>query len=288
MKNNQHRFKSVIVSRETIDLLKKSIKKCYKSLAEPKDNIKAQLDKQLAIKRLKVVAEILQGKQSAKVLDLGCGVGYLVAFLNKNNIDAYGIEPDKYSFAAAQSLLKTNKIKSSKIKQAMGESFNFKEKFDLIISFQVIEHTQNPQKVFKQCHQHLKKDGRIYFIIPNYHSFWEGHYGVLWTPWLNKTLAKIYIKLLGKDPSFINTIQFITPKMIKKILSQTDFKLISLGEEEFKQRMIKGSFMTFGYTYKLLPILSLIKFFKLNKLITQFCLKTNTFYPIIVYAKKST
>jgi len=279
-------FRQVVIPQKCRDLLKISVEKSYQSLASSEVGIKVQLDKSLAIRRIRAIKRILKNKKNIKVLDLGCGAGYLVAFLNKNGIDAYGIEPDKCSFAAAQALLKANKIKASKIKNIAGESFHSKTKFDLIVSFQVIEHTQTPKKVFQQCHQHLKKDGQIYFIIPNYHSFWEGHYGVPWLPWLNKKTAKIYVKLLGKDPSFIDTLQFITPKMIKKILTQKGFKLISLGEEKFKQRMIKANFMAFGRTQRLLPLLSLIKFFKLNKLITHFCLKTDTFYPIIIYARR--
>lgn len=286
MRSKKNLFQSVRVSKQSIDLLHHSIEESYQTLANPEVGIKVQLDRQLAIRRIKTVTRILKNKKNTKVLDLGCGAGYLVAFLNKNNIDTYGIEPDKGSFAAAQSLLKENRIKSSRIKNMAGESFGFREKFDLIVSFQVIEHTQDPLKVFQQCHKQLKKDGKIYFIVPNYHSFWEGHYGILWLPWLNKKTAKFYVRLFNKTPNYIDTLQFITPKKIRQLLNQTRFELISLGESKFNQRMGKANFMPFGHTGKLLPILSFLKKIKLNRLIAKISLRTDTFYPLIVYAKR--
>jgi 2-polyprenyl-3-methyl-5-hydroxy-6-metoxy-1,4-benzoquinol methylase len=286
MKSNKRLFKPVIVSQQSINLLKISIKKSYQTLANLTASTKVQLNKELSIKRYKIINNLLKNKRNAKVLDLGCGAGYLVAFLNKNKIDAYGIEPDKWSFAAAQSLLKENLIETSKVKNLFGESFNFQNKFDLIVSFQVIEHTQNPEQVFKQCYQQLKKGGQIYFVIPNYHSFWEGHYGIFWLPWLNKLAAKLYVRLLNKSPAFIDTLQFITPRLIRELVNKSGFRLISLGEKEFLKRMTRGRFSAYGNTGKILPWLSLIKKLKLNKILASIALKTDVFYPIIVNAVK--
>lgn len=284
--SRNRKFKDALVPKSVKKLLKGATVNCYSSLVKGNATIAVQLDQKLATLRLLKIKQILKNKKHPKVLDLGCGAGYLVTFLNLNGVKARGIEPDQYSFKASQELLKANKLEKSRISNTVGEKLTFKNKFDIIVSYQVIEHTQDPAKVFQKCFQALKPGGHIYFVIPNYHSFWEGHYGIFWFPFLNKKNAKIYVKLFGKDPKFIDTLQFITPSKVRTYLKLAGFKSISLGEKVFNKRMKNAKFMSFGHTSKILKPLLLLKKLKLNQLIAKICLKTDTFYPIIVLAQK--
>ena len=285
----KEKYKEIVVPSESRLFLNKSIKKNYPELRKKlRTNPKVQFNKALAIKRLNLIKKLLQNKKG-KVLDIGCGAGYLTAFLNKNKIQSYGVEPDNNSFLAGQKLLKKNKINPGRIIKKSGENFSFNTKFDLIVSFQVIEHVRNPKKVFQQSYKYLKKNGKLYFIIPNYHSFWEGHYEIFWIPWLNKKTAKIYLKLLGKKSDLVNELQFITPAKIRKIVHVSGFQLLGMGKEKFKQRMDRAHFNIYNSNNRLsvfLPILKIFKKLRLNSFICWLCLKLDFYYPIIVYASK--
>jgi len=271
----------IIIPSETAALLKEGFGKFYSnSFVENQLNLKRAKD------RSQIVKKLLRGVKNPKILEIGCGAGLQIVALNKLGFNTYGIEPDKHSYLAAKILLKANKIPDNKIKNQCGENLQFKEKFDLIISFQVLEHCKNPPKVFEKSYKHLNPGGKIYFVIPNYQSFWEGHYGIFWLPFLNKKLAKVYVSLIGKNPKLINNLNFIKPNLIRKILKKTGFEIISMGEEEFKKRMKKGFFHAYGSTKKILPFLKIIKRLKLNNIISNFMVKLDLFYPIIVIARK--
>jgi len=82
----------------------------------------------------------------------------------------------------------------------------------------VLEHVKNPEEVIFESVRVLKPGGILQFIIPNYGSWWEGHYGVLMLPGMPKWLFKIYVRLMNRDPDFVDTLQFIKRNDLEKIL----------------------------------------------------------------------
>ena len=75
----------------------------------------------------------------------------------------------------------------------------------------------------------------MYHVCPNYHSFYEGHCRVIWLPFLNKTLGRLYLKLLGRHKPVFETLNLVKPRSIKKALCKhgENISLISLGGAEF-------------------------------------------------------
>ncbi len=55
--------------------------------------------------------------------------------------------------------------------------------------------------------------------IPNYKSFYEGHYNILWIPYifLVKSLARRYVTMRNRKDYFIDELTFTNPRMIRKI-----------------------------------------------------------------------
>jgi 2-polyprenyl-3-methyl-5-hydroxy-6-metoxy-1,4-benzoquinol methylase len=143
--------------------------------------------------------------KSQKILDLGCGNGYLVNYLIKLGYNAYGTDASEKGIAIAK---KTNPerfflqdISSDNLPAGLlGISF------DLIISTEVIEHLYNPQAFIQFCQNQLKQSGEIIITTP-YHGYlknlilsifnkWDSHMNPLWLGghiklWSKKTLSKI-------------------------------------------------------------------------------------------------
>ncbi len=97
--------------------------------------------------------------------------------------------------------------------------------FDIIVNSMVMEHVQNIELVTNEAIRVLKPNGVIKFSIPNYHSFYEGHYKAFWIPFFTKDLSKMYVKfLLKRDPEFINDLNFTTPHIFELILEKTNIE----------------------------------------------------------------
>jgi len=94
-------------------------------------------------------------KDKQKVLDFGCGGGYLLSTFK--NIEKYGVEINSI---ARNEAIKNNIFcfdSSSKLPS---------EKFDLIISDNALEHTENPLLELKELFRSLKKGGIICLVVP--------------------------------------------------------------------------------------------------------------------------
>ena len=202
-----------------------------------------------------------------KLLEIGAGVGtFLIAARKKYNIESFGVEPSKDEFSPfneiSKSLLNEYGLSEKTIFNCSGETLPFHEDtFDLIYSTNVLEHVQNPEKVFSESLRVLKSGGFLQFVIPNYFSFWEGHYGVIWPCLTNKILAKAYARLIGKNPAYIDTLQLISPGYLKSILQnyESDIEILSWGKDILKKRLTNGNYSDWASLKKIRPIVSFVQ-----------------------------
>lgn len=175
--------------------------------------------------------------QTGKILEVGCGLGLFLAICNKRRFDCYGIDPDRDSyrglFQARREFLEANGINKSKILSSVGESLPFRNNsFTHIISFNVLEHVDDLKRLLEESVRVLKKGGILYFRCPNYFSFYEGHFGIFWLPFLaySKTLAKLWVKLWGKNPKFVDELNFVTLQKLSAILRHLPVEIIQTAD----------------------------------------------------------
>lgn len=131
------------------------------------------------------------------ILDVGCGTGRLVKFLNKHGFHSYGIDP--------YAPLPKNKYFS----RAQATKIPFrKASFDLVTSVSVIEHlTKKESKRFiKEVYRVLKPKGYVFLITPNFDSPLRFALGKKWFGY--------------SDPTHIN---FFTPQSLEKLLKKYGF-----------------------------------------------------------------
>lgn len=143
-----------------------------------------------------------------KILDVGCGTGRLVKYLNQKGFKTQGCEPAKEAVKIAQ------KINEGKlIKKASATALPYKtESFDLITSISVIEHlTHKEAKEFiNEAKRVLRPQGFIIIITPNFSSPFR---------YIKKKKWFAY-----SDPTHIN---YFTPKSIRLLLASSGFANIS-------------------------------------------------------------
>ena len=108
--------------------------------------------------------------------------------------------------------------------------------FDYVISLQVLEHVKDPRPLFEEMYRVLKPGGEAVVRCENYLAFREQHYRVPWLPLLPKPLGSLYLRALGRDPSFLNNYIFYTTyPQIWRLASQVGFK-----NETYRRRLKKA------------------------------------------------
>jgi ubiquinone/menaquinone biosynthesis C-methylase UbiE len=178
--------------------------------------------------RLVNFAGSLEGKS---ILDLGCGWGGVVldAAQQGRAQSVVGIEPDEERLAIARELLKECGATHAEIFCGIGEKLPFPDNsFDIVASYQVLEHVQDPAQVMAEVARVLKPGGVVHFSTPNYMGFWEPHYKIFWFPLLPKPLGRLYLKLRGRQTGFLGHLNYVNPFSIRKLLRAQHLSFVDL------------------------------------------------------------
>lgn len=120
--------------------------------------------------REKIIEKYLKNKY---ILDIGCvsnqKTGHfkfarLHEFIRKKAYSVKGLDINKQG---AEYMRK----KGYDVTVGNAETFKLKEKFDVVVAGELIEHLDNQGAFLKNIRQHLKKNGRIIITTPNSFSF---------------------------------------------------------------------------------------------------------------------
>jgi ubiquinone/menaquinone biosynthesis C-methylase UbiE len=98
-------------------------------------------------------------------LEVGCGEGYGTYLLSKKATKIIGLDINKDTIAHASMKYESE---NCKFKVYDGQIIPYKDNtFDVVISFQVIEHIQNETKYISEIYRVLKKNGIFIISTPN-------------------------------------------------------------------------------------------------------------------------
>lgn len=140
------------------------------------------------------------------ILDIGCGTGRLVKFLNKKGFAATGIDKSEEAIKKAQI---TNPKKNIQLASATKLPFK-KNSFDLVCAISVIEHLSETEarKFLKEAYRILKPEGYLFLVTPNYSTPLRIFQGKNWFAYQDPTHVKYYspvsLKKLLKNFGFGN------------------------------------------------------------------------------------
>lgn len=99
------------------------------------------------------------------VLEVGCGEGYGTFLLTKEGFDVIGLDINEETINEAS---KKYQSKNCRFVCYDGKRIPFDdETFDVVISFQVIEHIHDDLGFVKEIHRVLKKGGKLFLTTPN-------------------------------------------------------------------------------------------------------------------------
>lgn len=127
--------------------------------------IQKKLDPFRKIVTNQAILESLKKGKDLKILDAGCGEGYLCRKLAKKGHSVFGIDFSKKLIKTARDL--ENKMPLG-IKYFLGDfrKTDFPPSFfDVVLSHQTINEIANPEKAFREFFRILKKKGKSVFLF---------------------------------------------------------------------------------------------------------------------------
>lgn len=98
------------------------------------------------------------------VIDVGCGTGYGCEILAQKAKRVYGIDYDNEAINYCKKNFATPNIIFIKMD---ANSLDFAKKFDIAVTFQVIEHMSNLSNFVQQLKRVVKQNGMIFISTPN-------------------------------------------------------------------------------------------------------------------------
>ena len=156
--------------------------------------------------------------EGLNILDIGCGGGLISEPMARLGANVTGIDASKKNINIAQIHSKRSGLKINYI-TASPENLSNKEKFDIILNLEIVEHVENVNLYIKSCSQLLKKNG------------------LMFTATLNRSFISYVKAIIGAEYILrwlpIGTHdwnKFIKPEELENFLSQ----------EEFSTKDIKG------------------------------------------------
>ena len=156
-----------------------------------------------------------------KILDIGCGGGLLSEPMCRLGADVTGIDASDKNINIAKIHSKKNNLRINYICSSP-EKLNVKNKFDVILNMEIVEHVEDVNFFLKSCSNLLKKDG-IMFIAT-----------------LNRTLKSYLFAIIGAEYVLrwlpIGTHEwekFLKPEELTSELKKNNLKLDRLDGMKF-------------------------------------------------------
>ena len=104
--------------------------------------------------------------KNIKILDVGCGGGLLSEPMCRLGADVTGIDASDKNINVAKIHSKKNNLKIDYICSSP-EKLDIKNKFDVILNMEIVEHVEDVSFFLKSCSNLLKKDGIMFVATLN-------------------------------------------------------------------------------------------------------------------------
>jgi ubiquinone/menaquinone biosynthesis C-methylase UbiE len=123
------------------------------------------------------------GKRGARLLEVGSGMGHLVAQL-EDTFETYGLDLNHWAVKESKSI-----IQKSSLQTASAQELPFtNNSFNVVIIKHIVEHLPNPEKAINEIGRITAKGGTLILATPNLGSMlkpWKGHRWIGYQEWLS-------------------------------------------------------------------------------------------------------
>jgi SAM-dependent methyltransferase len=115
------------------------------------------------------VLQLLKGQPPCRVLDVGCGPGALISELSALGYKAYGVDRSEKARELGRHL--QDETPGMELHAQLDD--RWKGTFDLLMSFEVIEHIKDDVGAMREWREYLKPGGRMILSTPAHPKRWN-------------------------------------------------------------------------------------------------------------------
>ena len=194
--------------------------------------------KEKLIYHFKLDANSQKPLEKLKILDIGSGGGLLCEPLNRLGAEVTGIDASKNNIEVAKLHAKEMNLNIEYI-HSSPENTNLKNKFDVILNMEVVEHVSNINLFIEKCSELVKKNGIIFVAT------------------INKNLKSYVFAILGAEYILrwlpIGTHdwnKFLTPQELESIAKNNNFlfdETVGMKFNMFSKKWVKSDDSSVNY-----------------------------------------
>ena len=173
----------------------------------------------ITIKRYHELLDKLEKfRKTNRILDVGCGIGYFLEVAKERGWEVYGTEYTDRAIEICEE-------KGITMKQGKLDPTDFEpESFDVITSFEVLEHINNPIEENLNFYKLLRKGGLVYLTTPNFNS-----------------LLRYRLKERYDVITYPEHLSYYTPKTLNKLYTNCGFKKLKIQTTGISLTRLKTS-----------------------------------------------
>ena len=179
--------------------------------------------------------------KNQKILDVGCGGGMLVNYLDINGYDIEGF--DNYLYNPHTKSINSVINHKNLVHNADIKSFKSTKKFDVIFMSNVVEHLYDWKKDLEYVKNFMTPDGEIVFLLPNYNFPIEFHFmiPIIMNKKITHKIFKKRIENFEKAHSRFgiwDSLNFIKPIDIELFFSKDVYK-VTYDKKYFERLLLR-------------------------------------------------
>ena len=158
-------LEDIKTEEELEEYYREDYRKDFKPNLEKQTNAKELFDihKILQTDRITAISPYFNAK--GRLLEIGCSSGMFLYHMKEHFEEIVGVELDREAAYFAEHICNCPVYQTPLHKSPIKP-----ESFDVICAFQVLEHVANPIDFIQTVKRYLKKDGILFFELPNRHD----------------------------------------------------------------------------------------------------------------------
>lgn len=167
---------------------------------------RANIISPITLKRYEQLLEKFEPyRKTNNIIDVGCGDGFFLQVAKQKGWNVYGTE-------FTEKAVEVCSAKGISMKQGPLDNANYNGiQFDVVTSFEVIEHINNPNEEITKFYSLLRKGGIVYATTPNFNS-------------ISRTLLKGTWSVI----EYPEHLSYYTASTIKKLFAKHGFRTLSI------------------------------------------------------------
>ena len=175
----------------------------------------------------KINAGNLNYLKGLNILDIGCGGGLISEPMARLGGRVTGIDASEKNIKVAKIHAKKNELKINYLNKSPEELEN-KDKFDIILNLEIVEHVDNVGLYIESCYNLLKKDGLMFTATLN-RSFMSYLKAIIGAEYIMRWLP------IGTH----DWNKFLKPEELEKQLQDKKFSMVEIKGLEFNPLLNK-------------------------------------------------